>query len=301
VLDRELQPVPIGVAGELFLAGTGLARGYLHRPDLTAERFVPDPFVSVRNARMYKTGDLVRYLTDGRLEYVGRLDHQVKIRGFRIELGEIETVLSQQPGVMQCVVVARENLSSEKRLVAYLRCDSTTENPLEVTTRLKAELKKRLPDYMVPPFFVFLQSFPMTPNGKIDRNALPEPESNPTESLFDYVAPRTPVEEKLAGIWADVLGLPRVGIHDNFFQLGGHSLLALRTVSRTQQLLDVDLPLAALFENPTVATLAVRVVEEQMALFEGNELADLLDEIESYSEIEDAMGGKKPLLDGFQP
>jgi amino acid adenylation domain-containing protein len=256
VLDAHLAPVPEGVPGELYLAGVCVARGYLDRPGPTAERFVADPFSREAGARMYRTGDRVRWLPDGTLDFLGRVDHQVKIRGFRIEPGEIEAVLRRHPAVSECAVVVREDIAGEKRLVAYVVGAVETD-------ALREHLRGSLPDYMVPGAFVRLESLPLTPNGKLDRKALPAPEYEADTER--YVAPRTPVEEVVAGIWAEVLRLERVGVHDNFFDLGGHSLLATRMASRIRAAFSVELPLRALFEGPTVAELAARVEEMRRA------------------------------------
>jgi amino acid adenylation domain-containing protein len=252
VLDCNLHPVPIGVRGELYLGGVGVARGYLGRPELTAERFIPHPFSKVAGERLYKTGDLVRYLPDGNLEYLGRLDEQVKIRGYRIECGEVEAVLSQHEGIKDVVVVAREDTPGDKRLVAY--CVPQGEMPSQ--SQLREFLRKQLPEYMVPAIFVELIALPLTPNGKVDRRALPMPDQARPELAATFVAPRTPVEEQLAGIWAELLKVARVGIHDNFFELGGHSLLATQVVSRVRRAFQIELPLRCLFETPTIAGLA---------------------------------------------
>jgi amino acid adenylation domain-containing protein len=253
VLDRYLQPVPIGVPGEMYVGGAGLARGYLNRPDLDAEKFISSPF---RSERLYKTGDLARYLPNGDLEYLGRIDSQVKIRGFRIELGEIEAALSQHPQVQQAVVIVKEDRPGEKYLAAYVVPNSTP--TADSTNRLREYLKARLPEYTIPAAFVFLEAFPLTPSGKIDRRALPAPQ-NTRSSSSALVLPRTPTEEVIAGIWTQVLGLQQVSVEDNFFDLGGHSLLATQLISRLRTAFDVDLPLPDLFEFPTIATLAPRV------------------------------------------
>ncbi|HEX4959260.1 MAG TPA: amino acid adenylation domain-containing protein [Thermoanaerobaculia bacterium] len=254
VLDGRLQPVPGGVPGELFLAGAGGARGYLGRPDLTAERFLPDPFGTQPGGRLYRTGDLARWLASGELEHLGRLDHQVKVRGFRIELGEIEAALGSLPGVRQAVVVVRSDGSDRspgfQRLVAYLVGDVAAEE-------LRDQLRRRLPDYMVPAAFVTLAALPLTPNGKVDRKALPAPEWERVEG--SWLAPRTPVEEVVAGLWAEVLGLERVGVTDHFFDLGGHSLLATRVMSRLRSTLGIEVPLHDLFAAPRLADFAARV------------------------------------------
>jgi len=240
VLDRRLEPVPVGVPGELCIGGEGLARGYLDAPDLTAERFVPDPFAE---GRMYRTGDLVRWLPDGRIEFLGRIDFQVKVRGFRIELGEIEAALAAHPSVRQAVAGLRGD-----RLVAWVVADAEAD--------LREHLKGRLPEYMIPSAFVRLDAFPLTPSGKVDRKALPEPE---LATERGYLAPRGPVEELIAGIWSELLGIDRVGSEDSFFELGGHSLLATQLVSRLRRVFGVDLPVRQLFEAPTLARLAERV------------------------------------------
>jgi len=253
ILDKQLQLVPVGVPGELFTGGDGLARGYLNRPDLTREKFIPHPFSTEPGARLYKTGDLVRYSPDGNIEFLGRIDHQVKIRGFRIELGEIESVLGRHEAVREVVVMAREDVPGDKRLVAYLIPEGEQAPSVSV---LRQHVKEKLPDYMVPNAFVMLAKFPLTPNGKMDRRALPAPEHTRPELEETYVAPRTPVEQSLAEIWANVLGVERVGVNDNFFELGGNSLLAVKLFVRIRQWSSIDLPLATLFRSPTIRALA---------------------------------------------
>jgi len=251
LLDQTLQPVPIGVPGELYIGGISLARGYLDRPELTKERFIADPFSDEPGARLYKTGDLARYLPDGNIEFLGRIDHQVKIRGFRVELGEVEAILTQHLAVKETAVVVREDQPGNKRLVAYVVPDQ--KNVLEIS-ELRRFLKKKLPDYMIPSAFKILEALPLTPSGKINRRALPTPDTSGLKE--EYVAPRTPTEKILAKAWAEILELERVGIYDNFFDLGGHSLLATRLISRIHQLFHVDLPLRNLFEEPNIANLA---------------------------------------------
>ncbi len=298
VLDAQLQPVPFGVAGELYIGGDGLARGYLGRPDLTADRFVPCPWSVVSGQlqrttdngqlttdnRLYRTGDLARCLPNGEIECLGRLDHQVKLRGFRIELGEIEATLTQHEAVQEAVVLAREDVLGEKRLVAYIVSGqeqrtklvlSEVEGNKEQTSEkedsqfsilnsqfsgeLRAFLKQRLPVYMLPSAFVLLDAMPLTPNGKINVRALPAPTQSQATADASFVAPRTPTEEQLAQIWSGLLGVAAVGVHDNFFELGGHSLLAMQLKTRLQQQFQVELPLRRLFETPTVAALAEHI------------------------------------------
>jgi amino acid adenylation domain-containing protein len=275
ILDRCLQPVPLRVAGELYIGGSGLARGYLNRPDLTAERFVPNPFSEVGGERLYRTGDLARRRDDGDLEFLGRIDDQVKVRGYRIELGEIETMLRRHEEVGDAVVIVREDKPGEKRLVAYV---VTRDGAIPDSEDLKRHLRERLPEYMVPGTFVQLGEMPLTSNGKLNRKGLPAPDRERPGRERGYVGPRTPTEEMLCGIWADVLRLERVGVDDNFFDLGGHSLLATQVASRILQMLGVDLELRWLFMKPTVSGLAEAVEEAQT---QDVELNALLDEIEN--------------------
>ncbi|HEU0053791.1 MAG TPA: amino acid adenylation domain-containing protein, partial [Longimicrobium sp.] len=249
VLDEGGRPVPAGVPGELHAGGAGVGRGYLGRPALTAERFVPDPF-GEPGARLYRTGDRVRWRADGVLEYLSRLDRQVKVRGFRVEPGEVEAALRRHAAVRECVVAAREDAPGDRRLVAYVVGEIDGE-------ALRAHLARLLPDYMLPAAFVVLDAFPLLPSGKVDVRALPAPAYAAPEA--EYVAPRTPREEVLAGIWAEVLRAERVGARDDFFALGGHSLLATRVVSRVREAFGVEIPLRAVFETPTVAGLAEAV------------------------------------------
>ncbi|HVB55147.1 MAG TPA: amino acid adenylation domain-containing protein [Candidatus Acidoferrales bacterium] len=256
VLDGLLRPLPIGVAGSLYIGGVGLARGYVGRPDLTGEKFIPDPFSGEPGARLYNTGDLARYLPDGNIEFVGRSDDQVKIRGFRIELGEIEATLGQHPAVRQSIVLVQEEGSGEKRLVAYVASEAAGRPS---ANELRGFLKDKLPEHMVPAAFVMLDDFPLTASGKVDRRALPMPDGRRPELDQAFVACRTPTEELLAEIWSQVLGVKRAGIYDNFFQLGGHSLLATQVVSRIREAFQVEIPLRSMFETPTVAGLAENI------------------------------------------
>ena len=258
ILDPHLNPVPRGVVGEIHIAGDGLARGYWNRPELTKDKFIRNPFSDTPAARIYKTGDLARYLPDGNIEFLGRIDHQVKIRGFRIELGEIEAVLTQNPAVREAVILAREDIPGDKRLVGYVVPNGES---APTASDLRSFLQQKLPEYMVPSAFVILGALPLTPNGKLDRKALPAPDQTRPELEETFVAPRTPVEETLASIWAGVLKLDKVGIHDNFFDLGGHSLLGTQLISRIRDAFKLDLPLRNLFEAPTIDGLAQRMQE----------------------------------------
>ncbi|MCL6753065.1 amino acid adenylation domain-containing protein [Nostoc sp. CCCryo 231-06] len=254
LLDKYLNPIPMGVTGEVYISGVGLGRGYLNRPDLTAEKFIPNPF-SKQTERLYKTGDKGRYLSNGEIEYIGRIDHQVKVRGFRIELGEIEAIISQYPVVRETVVIVSEESVNSKRLVAYVVPQN--EQRLAIS-EVRCFLESKLPNYMVPSAFVTLEALPLTPNGKIDRKALPVPDLTQISSS-NIVPPCTPIENLLAGIWAEVLGLDKVGINNNFFELGGHSLIATRVISQIRQVFQVELPLHYLFEKPTIAGLAKEI------------------------------------------
>ncbi|GHO51755.1 hypothetical protein KSB_02300 [Ktedonobacter robiniae] len=256
ILNRYGQPVPVGVQGELHIGGVGVARGYLNRPELTAERFIADPFSARTDARLYRTGDLACYAPGGEIEYLGRLDDQVKLRGFRIELGEIEARLRHYPAVREVAVIVREDVPGDKRLVAYIVWNK--DQAVAIRT-LRQYLLQQMPEYMVPSAFVELAELPLSPNGKIDRRALPASTETRSDLLADFVAPRTSTEEILATTWAQVLGIEQVGIHDNFFALGGHSLLAAQVISHVRAILQVILPLRALFEAPTVAQLAEHI------------------------------------------
>jgi amino acid adenylation domain-containing protein len=283
ILDAQMALVPVGVAGELYISGDGLARGYLNSPELTAERFIHNPFSDDKEARLYKTGDLSRYLPDGNIEFLGRLDHQVKIRGFRIELGEIEAMLGKHPEVKNAIVLASEDDPGEKRLVAYIVSKGRMELSI---VELRNYLKEKLPEYMLPSAFVSLKELPLTPNGKVDRKALPVPNQERPELGETFVAPRTPVEELLAEIWAQVLGLDQLGINDNFFELGGHSLLATQVISRVINTVRVKVPLRSLFQAPTVADMAVVIVQNQLEKAESKDIDRMLAELEALSDEE---------------
>ena len=252
VLDNNRQLVPVGAPGELWIAGDGVVRGYLDRPDLTSERFVPDPFSEIPGARMYKTGDLVRWDSEGTLHFIGRVDHQVKIRGYRIELGEIEARLTEQPGVGECVVIVREDVPGDQRLVGYI----VTSGLEPEVAALKDALRKNLPEYMVPAAIAFLPKMPLTPNGKIDRKALPNPDtlgSNQAPTV-EFVEPENEVEKKIAAIWQTTLGKDRVGVDDNFFDIGGHSLLVVRMHRELKAAFDQPIAITDLYRFPTIRT-----------------------------------------------
>jgi amino acid adenylation domain-containing protein len=277
VLDRSLRPTPLGVPGELFIGGVGLARGYLNRPAQTAEQFVPDPLSDLAGARLYRTGDIVRYLPDGNLVFLGRSDHQVKIRGFRIELGEIEAALRSHPAIRDAVAVVREDAPGDKRIIAY----SVSGEQPPTTSELYRFVQTQLPAYMMPAAFVFLESLPRTASGKVDRPRLPAPEPGRRTTERAFEAPRTTAEEVLADIWAEVLGIEQISVYDNFFELGGHSLLATQVVARLNEALQIDLPLRRMFEKQTVAELAA-VIEEiliaEIDILSDEEAMDLVQE-----------------------
>ncbi|MEG4490504.1 amino acid adenylation domain-containing protein [Microcoleus sp. D3_18_C4] len=264
ILDGNLQAVPVGIVGELHIGGDGLARGYLNRPELNAEKFISHPFRDRPGARLYKTGDLARYLSDGNIEYVDRIDNQVKVRGFRIELGEIEAALSQHPNVRQAVVVVREDEPGNKCLVAYA---VLSQEGAIAASELRSFLKEKLPEYMLPSAFVLLDALPLTPNGKVDRKALKAPDTE-NFPLNAALAPRTPEEQLLAEIWSNVLGVKQIGIGDNFFELGGHSLLATQLIAKVRETFQVELPLRSLFQSPTVESLAeaIAIAKAQQAI-----------------------------------
>src|SRR6185369_16288030 len=256
IVDQAMQPVPVGVIGELYIGGVGLARGYWRRPELTAERFVPHPFSQRGGARLYRTGDLARYQADGRVEFLGRIDQQVKLRGFRIELGEIEAVLRSQSGVQDAVVAMQAGTGGEKRLVGYV---VRAEGSETVTmSEWREKLSEQLPEYMIPAVIVELRELPLTANGKVDRRALPEPDGARPELKASYEAPRNEVEAELCRIWEAVLVLEQVGIHDNFFELGGDSILSIQIVARANQK-GLRLAPRQLFEHRTIAALATAV------------------------------------------
>jgi acyl carrier protein len=251
--------VQVGVAGELYIGGEKLARGYVGRPELTAERFVPNPYGGKEGERMYRTGDVVRWRREGKLEYLGRVDHQVKVRGYRIELGEIETVLESHEGVERAVVVAKEEAGGDKRLVGYVVKRAGAE-VLEMG-QLREHVREQLPEYMVPAVLMELEKLPLSPNGKIGRKSLPEPGGEPERSGREYVEAKTAAERLLAELWSELLRVKRVGVRDNFFELGGHSLLATQMISRLRKALQMEVPLRRVLESPTIEGL-VQVITE---------------------------------------
>jgi len=265
ILNEQLQQVPVGVHGELYIGGAGLASGYLNRPELTLEKFIPHPFSDDPNARLYKTGDLACYLPDGQISFIGRTDHQIKIRGYRIEPNEIIAALDRHPAIQKSVVVAHEDVSGEKRLIAYVVL-----SPERVVTvrELRDALSESLPDYMVPTLFVILEELPVNQSGKIDRTALPLPNASNTLSDTAIIAPTTPTEERIAEIVATLLGVDQISIDDNFFMLGGHSLLGTQVIMRIVDAFGVDMPLRTIFEAPTVRLLSAEIEQRILAKLE---------------------------------
>jgi acyl-coenzyme A synthetase/AMP-(fatty) acid ligase/acyl carrier protein len=279
LLDHHLEPVPVGIPGELYIGGAGVSRGYINMPDLTAERFIPNPFTDEVGARLYKSGDLARYLETGVIEFLGRTDYQIKIRGTRIEVREVEAALGECPGVTDAVVVAREDGQGYKQLVAYVAAD--WQSPL-TSFELRSCVRSRLPDFMLPSHFVILEKLPYTSAGKIDRQALPAPIVTRADQQVPYLPPRTPIEEALTHIWRKLLKLDQVGVQDNFFNAGGHSLMSMQLLSQVRKKFGVDLPLRNFFEWPTVEGLAKGVEEailEKSSSANVDELLNLLEEI----------------------
>jgi acyl-CoA synthetase (AMP-forming)/AMP-acid ligase II/acyl carrier protein len=265
ILNSCLEPCPVGVPGDLYIGGECLCSGYANEPELTASKFLPDPFGGQPGSRIYRTGDLARFFRDGNIEFLGRIDHQVKIRGFRIELGEVESSLAQHPGVRESVVMAWGEKRGEKTLVAYVV--PTAEGGPTVTD-LRTFLRDKLPEYMVPSFFLMLDQIPLTANGKVDRRALPAPDNARPGLEESFVGPRTPIEKALVEIWTDVLGINRIGVNDSFFDLGGHSMLATQLVSRARQAFKVNFPLQRLFSAPTIFSMALTIEEAMIAEME---------------------------------
>src|SRR5215217_128481 len=296
ILDQRMQVTPVGVVGELYIGGDGLARDYLRRPELTAEKFVPHPYSTEPGARLYRTGDLVRYVSDGNIEFLERMDQQVKVRGFRIEPGEIEAALQDHPAVRQSLVIAHEETPGERQLVAYVVTDPHFQPPHEtpengtfvhqLVPQLRNWLRARLPDYMTPANFVVLDELPLNANGKIDRRALPVPDTARHVVEETFISPRTPEEEKIAEIWAEVLDVRPISAEANFFDLGGHSLLATRVVSRIRETCGVELPLRLLFDSPTVAALAGHLASMQRRQSDVGCIAEMLETLSYLSEDE---------------
>jgi hypothetical protein len=291
VLDARLQPVPVGVAGELHIGGIGLARGYHRRPELTAEKFIPDPF-GASGARLYRTGDLARWLPDGAIEYLGRLDHQVKLRGFRIELGEIETALAREPGVREATVIVREDRPGEKAIVAYV---VAAPSAVLSVAELRRALRAGLPDYMVPADFVVLSALPLSPNGKVDRRALPAPARDRIESGVRFVAPESATEQLLATLWREALGRDRVGVEDNFFDLGGHSLKLGQVHARLQTRFPNPPALLELFQYPTIRVLAARLDRADAANGEGKGAAAAPESVPAATPKRDTLTDQRAL------
>jgi acyl carrier protein len=281
ILDEMRQPVPMGVAGELYIGGAGVARGYMNRSELTTEKFISDPFSSDQQARLYKTGDLVRHLLDGNIEFLGRIDNQVKIRGFRVELEEIEQALRSHSGITDAVVVLHEHSDGDKRLVAYV---VTNIDAQPAIGELRTFLKEKLPSYMVPAIFETVEALPLMPSGKINRRALPEPRLQDRQMDETFVGPRTPIEQLLADVWSDVLKLDRISIHDNFFELGGHSLLAAKVVSNVRNELEVELCMVDVFQAPTIASLALLLCPRRAQGESEDDLAALLEELAALTD-----------------
>jgi amino acid adenylation domain-containing protein len=277
-----LQSMPIRVPGEMYLGGAGIARGYLNRPELTAVRFIPSPFGRQPGSRLYKTGDLARYLGDERIEFAGRIDYQLKIRGHRIEPAEMESALMQMPAVGECIVIAREVSPDDKRLVAYL---VLKEGEAVTAHELRQFLKPRLPAHLIPSSFVILESLPLSPHGKVDRQALPAPGDHDLEPGTMYVAPSTPIEEEVAQIFREVLKVEKVGIYDDFFALGGHSLLVTQVISRANSAFQIKLPIRTLFNSPTVEGLVVAIVERQAEQLADDDLSQLLADLADLKEL----------------
>lgn len=293
ILDRFLQPVPIGVKGELHIGGECLALGYFRRPELTAEKFIADPFSEKAGARLYKTGGMARWLPNGKIEYLGRIDFQVKVRGFRIELGEIESVLAEYPGVAGNVVVVREDTPGDRRLTAYVVCDPACE--MEALRRF---LRERLPFYMVPLAFVVLEKLPLTPNGKIDRKHLPLPEhAGELARSSEFCQPRSETEEKIAKIWREELRLENIGIHENFFDAGGYSFLLVKVCNRLRELFEREIKVVDLFQYPTIAAFAAFVANDGAA--GGTNFDDLADRAAKRKQVLKSRRGQvKPIETG---
>lgn len=282
LLDKRLEPVPVGVPGELYIGGVGVSRGYWNRPDLTAAAFIPDPYGPKPGGRLYRTGDVARHDSDGVLEFMGRVDHQVKIRGHRIEMEEIEGALCELEVVQNAVVTVRERAGEDKRLVGYI-IPRIGSQPTSAT--LRAALSAHLPDHMIPTTFVLLERFPLTPNGKVDRRALPDIGQVPALMEAAHASPASPTEEHIIQIWKEVLAIDQLTVTDNFFDLGGHSLLAIQVVSRLNEVFKKEFSVAALFESPTIAKLAT-LIDSQSTDGQQDAIGQVVDELEGLSEAE---------------
>jgi acyl-coenzyme A synthetase/AMP-(fatty) acid ligase len=281
ILTPDREPVPIGVPGDLYIGGPGVAQGYYKRPGLTAERFVAHPFSEDPAATLYRTGDLARFLPDGNIEFLGRADQQIKIRGYRVELGEVENVLSTNAAVQEAVVITHEDKHGLTQLSAYITTSEST-----TAQALREFLLQKLPPYMIPANFVFLDKLPRTPNGKVNRRALPDPDGSSSKAAAVYVEPRTALEKVLAGVWGELLNYEPIGINDNFFNLGGHSILVTQLVGRLRSLLPVDLPLRIIFDRPTIAELSDYILEQAEDTAEIETTAELLMQVADLSDAE---------------
>jgi amino acid adenylation domain-containing protein len=301
ILDKEGEPVPVGVSGELHIAGVGLGRGYLKRAEMTAERFIPNKYSREGGSRLYRTGDLARYLEDGNIEYLGRIDTQVKVRGYRIELGEVEAVLSGHEGVRQCAVVVREDSAKQKQLVAYVVGAITGEEGAGLgVSEMRQYLREQLPEYMIPSAFVMMDELPLTESGKLNRRALPAPDSARPELESMFIAPRTPVEAELSAIWCELLHLERVSVYDNFFELGGHSLLLTQLASRVRHAYQVELPLRMLFDAPTIEDMTMALATRQIEKEDPTIVWQMLEELGRLSVTEVERLLEAELLNNFQ-
>ena len=285
-LDSAGHIVPPGVAGELFLSGKSLARGYFGKPDLTAEKFVPNPFGKEKGERLYRTGDIVFYTREGNIKFIGRADEQIKIRGYRIELSEIESFLNRHPLIQNAVVLSKTNEINEKFLAAYIipQTDGTLN-----TGEVKQYLQSYLPAYMIPDAFVFLDNFPLKSSGKIDRNAFPNPQRTDFSAREHIVLPKDEIEKQILQVWKDILGKNQISTDDNFFDLGGHSLLATQIISRLRGIFGVDLPLSTIFETPTIQGLAESITELRLMQLDDDDFDVFLNEIENLSENDTRM------------
>jgi len=292
VLDPRLQPLPVNVAGQIYIGGAGVSRGYFGLPAMTAEKIIPDAFAGEPGARMYSTGDLGRFLPDGSVEFLGRIDHQVKVRGFRIELEEIEAVLGEHESVREAVVVTREDSPGDVRIVAYVVAKKLAAIS---AGELRNIAKVKLPEYMVPSAFVLLDALPLTPNGKVNRKALPRPDGSHANREGGFIAPRSEIERQIAGVWRQALGVEKIGVHDNFFDLGGHSLLMVQVHNRLRETLRADLPLVKLLEHTTISSLAKYLVREESQQLSGRD-----DHVRAARQKEGLLRQKRRMIEAKQ-